>query len=207
MTLPYTVDSPVTLLPPNSQTVYYLLLLSNDVLVTSAAGLAVVPLARSFVRGFSPPATIALSLWKLVPSGSLIRFQSIEVPHHHHPSFSFQELGLNHLKWPVSPYYRLLLCMQLLLVSEGVETSTVSNSSFVGMPCSTSAAWPFRARQQTSIFFKCDHRSCSAMVSNWHRNNTPRCTSVECWWLSCAGADCWTTFPLGFFLLLGSTSP
>jgi hypothetical protein len=46
-----------------------------------------------------------------LPSGSLIRCQSVQV-YHHHPVYPIS--GVNYLKWPVLLHFRLLLCVRAL---------------------------------------------------------------------------------------------
>jgi hypothetical protein len=76
---------------------------------------------------FSPTAPTAPSLRALVPSGSLIRFPSIQV-YHHHPKFFFSNGGGNHPEWPVLPYFQLLLhARSLFPFRRGPDPSTVSN--------------------------------------------------------------------------------
>jgi hypothetical protein len=74
----------VTLLPPSSRISYWCTTVPSSprfLLVT-----------RFFLHDYLPTSPTAPSLRALVPRSSLIRFQSIQV-YHHHPKFSFSNGG------------------------------------------------------------------------------------------------------------------
>jgi hypothetical protein len=97
------------------------------VLATSVIGLTFLPIAWLFCGVYFPTAPAAPSLRPLVPSGSLIVCQLIQV-YHHHPAFQVGGAKLPKVAGaPTSP--APTLCAVSLSVSEGANPSTMSSQS------------------------------------------------------------------------------